>query len=289
MVDDGSTDRSATLVEQFAARHPGIRLIRHERNKGTPFARNTVLDNFRGEYLAYFDDDDRSLPSRIREQYQRLAAFPEPFALCFCHWMVIPEKEQAARRIVEGMGAQKPEPHGEMVAAYYLRREAEPGYCWGRVSTNSFMARRSTLERIGHFDPAMRRAQDVEYAIRAAFLGCFFISVDKVLVEYHLTGGNNKNALAQLQSQVHLARKYKQHLSQYRFLVSAAEVPIRKTLKEALRLGEYFRLIRELMRVSPRAGLRLFFRPKNMLRMLRMPFVKFIKRIKHHAEVWHER
>jgi CDP-glycerol glycerophosphotransferase len=57
MVDDGSTDRSAAIAEEFAARDGRFRLTRQP-NGGLGKARNTGLDEARGEFVSFVDSDD---------------------------------------------------------------------------------------------------------------------------------------------------------------------------------------------------------------------------------------
>lgn len=57
MVEDGSTDRSPEIAEQYAARDPRFRLIRQP-NGGLGKARNTGTDAATGEFLAFVDSDD---------------------------------------------------------------------------------------------------------------------------------------------------------------------------------------------------------------------------------------
>lgn len=53
VVDDCSTDDTA----QIARAHQGVKVIRHEVNRGIPSARNTGLAAAKGEIVAYIDDD----------------------------------------------------------------------------------------------------------------------------------------------------------------------------------------------------------------------------------------
>jgi CDP-glycerol glycerophosphotransferase len=65
LVDDGSTDGSAAIAEEFARRDPRLRLIRRP-NGGLGAARNTGIDAAGGEFLAFVDSDDL-LPPRAWE------------------------------------------------------------------------------------------------------------------------------------------------------------------------------------------------------------------------------
>jgi len=56
-VDDGSTDRSAYIVEQLASTDPRLRLI-SQKNAGASSARNTGIDAARGEFITFLDADD---------------------------------------------------------------------------------------------------------------------------------------------------------------------------------------------------------------------------------------
>ncbi|HEY6342172.1 MAG TPA: glycosyltransferase [Bryobacteraceae bacterium] len=58
VVDDGSADGSGKILEDVAARHPGlIRLIRHEHNLGKGAAIRTAAEQARGEYSLIQDAD----------------------------------------------------------------------------------------------------------------------------------------------------------------------------------------------------------------------------------------
>lgn len=59
IMDDGSTDGSYDLIEEFRARDPRVIHVRHERNSGLPGLRvNEGIELARGQYLAFQFDDD---------------------------------------------------------------------------------------------------------------------------------------------------------------------------------------------------------------------------------------
>ena len=57
MVDDGSTDKSGMICDEYANKYPEFRVI-HQENKGISAARNLGLSYATGDYVLYVDSDD---------------------------------------------------------------------------------------------------------------------------------------------------------------------------------------------------------------------------------------
>lgn len=64
MVDDGSTDNSFNICQEFAARDSRFKLI-HQANIGVAGARNTCLKHMKGEYISWVDSDDKVEPNYL--------------------------------------------------------------------------------------------------------------------------------------------------------------------------------------------------------------------------------
>jgi glycosyltransferase involved in cell wall biosynthesis len=77
VVDDGSTDESASIADEFVAAKPGqVRLVRHAdcKNHGMSAARNLGIAHARGKYIGFLDADDVWLPEKLQEQVAVLEA-----------------------------------------------------------------------------------------------------------------------------------------------------------------------------------------------------------------------
>ena len=71
LVDDGSTDGSETLCDEYAAQDARVRVL-HKKNGGLSDARNAGVDAAKGEYLSFVDGDDWVSPYYIENLYRAL-------------------------------------------------------------------------------------------------------------------------------------------------------------------------------------------------------------------------
>ena len=69
-VDDGSTDNSAQIIEQYAQKDDRIVLIR-EKNAGAGAARNRGMQEATGKYILFLDCDDFYEPEMVEKAFRR--------------------------------------------------------------------------------------------------------------------------------------------------------------------------------------------------------------------------
>jgi glycosyltransferase involved in cell wall biosynthesis len=77
IVDDGSTDDSVAILEEYARRHPCVRLIRHPRNLGLNAAIDTALAAVSGDYVYMAASDDYVKPGFFEAAMALAARHPE--------------------------------------------------------------------------------------------------------------------------------------------------------------------------------------------------------------------
>ena len=69
MVDDGSTDNSFSICQEYVAKDNRFKLI-HQENKGLAGARNTCLKYMHGEFITWIDSDDKIKPDYLEKLLQ---------------------------------------------------------------------------------------------------------------------------------------------------------------------------------------------------------------------------
>ncbi|SMP40118.1 glycosyltransferase [Fibrobacter sp. UWB10] len=69
LVDDGSTDSSGIICDEYAKEDSRIHVI-HQENAGTSAARNAGLKIAKGKYITFCDHDDEYLPHLLRDNYE---------------------------------------------------------------------------------------------------------------------------------------------------------------------------------------------------------------------------
>lgn len=215
VVDDHSTDNSASLIEEVQKRDNRVKLYSHKKNQGYPAALNTIIEHAQGEFIAFFDDDDDNEIDRLSKQYQKLCQFkeeqPETMAFCYTHRRVFVEGKEKPDGFVNAIGAKAPEPNGTAVVDFLLWHKKAKGYIWGEFGSCTLMAPTDILKKF-KFDTDFRRGAEWDLAIRFALEGGYFISVDEALVIQHKTPTSDKAGRKPLDYALMLRKKHKKYL-----------------------------------------------------------------------------
>lgn len=111
LVDDGSTDSSATLCDGYAANHPQLVRVIHKENGGLSSARNAGMDAAQGEFVIFPDPDDW-VEANFVDQLMELQEQYHTDLLCVGHYVdfdtcTVPANEGQVLQQMDGIQAQK--------------------------------------------------------------------------------------------------------------------------------------------------------------------------------------
>lgn len=80
VTDDGSTDSTCSIVEEFIERDSRVKLYYNESGKGPASARNNSIERAGGDFIAFLDSDDCWKPEKLERQLE----FMERVGADFC-------------------------------------------------------------------------------------------------------------------------------------------------------------------------------------------------------------
>lgn len=81
VVDDGSTDGSGKVCDEFAKSDLRVRVI-HQKNRGLSAARNVGIERARGEFLCFVDSDDYMKEDFVKKLYEAVLRWGADVAVC---------------------------------------------------------------------------------------------------------------------------------------------------------------------------------------------------------------
>lgn len=193
IIDDGSTDRTAAIAQEFADRDTRFSVLRQE-NTGVSVARNRLLARTvdDGPYVAVLDGDDVWLPDALETLTRALDANPTAVGVQSLAEYIDEDGREIRRGAHPGVQRRKFRVEGRKVVP------AEFGSGAGLadlVVTNgmyppaSMLFRRSAIEAAGRYDPAFRAQGDWEMYLRMSRHGSF-VELDRQTAWYRIRSGN---------------------------------------------------------------------------------------------------
>ena len=211
VVDDGSTDDTA----HSARNHEGVRVIRHEVNRGNPSARNTGLKAARGEIIAYIDDDTVADPQWLEYLVQ---PFETPEVTASGGQTLAYKKDYITERYLSAVGYGNPAPLAfgksknplwrfwiyliNMFATSIPTKFTEVQAVYGC----NCAYRTSVLRTIGGFDEDLLANQDTEISTRLRQSGAHIIFAPNAIIHHR-----HREKLAKLIRQTYRRAEYTRH------------------------------------------------------------------------------
>lgn len=162
VVDDGSKDNPEPVVAAIG--DPRIRYVRQD-NAGGGAARNRGIEEARGRYIAFLDSDDQFLPGKLSIM---AAALPDEGNTVLYSQMKV-DRGVDRYWVRPERGIREDEDVGE-----YL-------FCANQFMQTSTLVVPAALAKRVRFDPALKKGQDLDFAVRLQVAGGRFRMIEQPL------------------------------------------------------------------------------------------------------------
>lgn len=214
VVDDCSKDSTLNILKKYAKKYSKISIYKNKYNLGIGHTRNKIIQKAKGKYLAFFDDDDFSIPKRVSIQFERIRRYEKIHKLNICHSSRIIIYPNLNKILHPTIGMENNNiPIGLDVAKFYLLGEPIKNQS-GSCATCTQMASVNTFKYINGFDGNFRRSEDCDLIVRLALKKCHFIGVQKPLV-YQYMLKKDKSLKIELKYHKLLYKKFKCFISKH--------------------------------------------------------------------------
>ena len=171
VVDDGSTDNTADIVQDIVRRDPRVRLLRSDK-LGVSAARNLAIAQAKAQLIAPVDADDIWHPDKLARQLAVMRAGPDRLGLVYCWSRGIDDKDRVILPSWNDSAAR-----GDVLQDIIIRGIA------GNGSTP--LIKRRFIEEVGGYDTMATLSEDWKFYTALAGV-CEFDVVPQYLVGYRL-------------------------------------------------------------------------------------------------------
>ncbi|MCL1475707.1 glycosyltransferase family 2 protein [Argonema antarcticum] len=167
VVEDASKDRTEQIVQEFAKTvgDRNVKYIRHQNNLGLSETRNTGIKEAQGEYLALLDHDDLWKVIHLETAVSKLESESGDLAYCTVQMF-----EDYTNKLLSLWGPEQQDIEN-FPASLFARNYIQP---------SAVVMRTAITEKVGFFDPNLRKVEDLDYWLRVAVAGFQFVYVPAV-------------------------------------------------------------------------------------------------------------
>ena len=249
IVDDNSSDSTISEINSFMnGKNIKYKLIKHSKNLGVAQARNSLLNNAKGEFLAFFDSDDISYRNRISTQVSRIKEFEIKeqkkkksniySPLCYCDREIFFDNKNKIYCKAMYLDLDDFNFKDNIIGSLLFSRPFPKKSESGSTATCMLCARTNTLKLLNGFNPILRRYEDLDLTIRAIMQKIPLCKINKPLVRQYYTNFEYKqNEYIYERRLIYIHRNwlkkknlYKFALCFVRFKKSVLDINLKKSL-----------------------------------------------------------
>lgn len=178
IVDDGSTDKTKELLQQYSSSDQRIILLRNNTNMGLSYSLNKGIKKATADFIARMDADDFSMPNRLKIQYDFMSNNLDIDIL--------------------GCGMKRVLPNGKLLDKVYLTKKhrgiIKNIFSKPPVYHPTILIKKSVFDNFGYYDETLRWAEDADLWYRI-YDKVTFHNLQSALIEYTTKERINKKIL----------------------------------------------------------------------------------------------
>jgi glycosyltransferase involved in cell wall biosynthesis len=183
VVDDGSTDDTALVLQSYLDPNPNIRYVA-QTNQGVGAARNHGIRLAQAKWIAFLDQDDVWLPQKLALQLECLQSQPQ-LGLIHSGWQIVDATGKLLSTVQPWQGLPT--------------LDLQAWVQWKPVFLGAMLFQRDWLAQVGGFNERWQQTGDVDLALRLAASECPAAWVQQATVNYRQHAANtSRDVLEQI-------------------------------------------------------------------------------------------
>lgn len=156
IINDGSTDNTPDIIEEFASRDNRINIINLSEKLGVSSARNMGIESSHSKYIGFLDSDDtleRNFVERMLGTVQKYDC-----DVVLCQYKVLNERDHDIKLIDNKLPKDVLMDNNRVLRSFF---NSTPGIgaLWNKIYSRDYIERKKPLR----FNPGRRRAEDWEF------------------------------------------------------------------------------------------------------------------------------
>lgn len=155
VINDGSTDNTEQIIQEWQQKDERVKYISHTKNKGLPAARNTAIRNSRGEYIALLDADDIWIENKLEKQ---LAEIRKGTDVVYSNAILINKRGEDLKKTLWQRVGINPCAGKDCLRLLFQKNFMIPA--------SSLFFKKKILEEVEGFDEKLKSVEDYDFCLR---------------------------------------------------------------------------------------------------------------------------
>lgn len=126
LIDDGSTDSTPKICDEYKNKFPSKVVVIHKTNEGQGMARNVGLDVAHGEYIGFADADDWIETDMFSRMYEKAIKNDSDMVVCDVRKIFVQDDYEAVEKSL-------PKSTNKIDIGYYIKDGLNPAYAWNKL------------------------------------------------------------------------------------------------------------------------------------------------------------